>query len=151
VVRYQSSLSSPRQAIMQAVPDPRLTPGVARPVSLQEVCTKNMSDDAQLLPASLRKAVLEEYGVDPAVSRDYQLDYLISPQLGGTDNIRNLWPEPQSSTSWNVQAKDALENRLHQLVCRGAVDLATAQHDLADDWVAAYKRYFHTEQPIKPI
>ncbi len=148
---YRSGLSSPRQAITRGLPDRRLTPGAARAISLNDVCSKSYSDDAQLLPAQLQDKVLEEYGVEATLSHDYQLDYLISPQLGGTDDIHNLWPEPQSSTQWNIEAKDALENRLRQLVCEGKVDVSTAQRDLATDWVSAYKRYFHTRQPVKPI
>jgi hypothetical protein len=37
--------------------------------------------------------------------------------------------------------KDRLENRLHQMVCAGQLDLTTAQQAIASDWVAAYKRY----------
>jgi len=33
--------------------------------------------------------------------------------------------------------KDRLEQRLHQLVCAGQLDLATAQHDIATDWIGA--------------
>jgi len=75
--------------------------------------------------------VLQEYGVAGAQTQGYELDYLISPQLGGTDDISNLWPEPDSATGWNADAKDALEGRLHQLVCQGKINLATAQRDLA--------------------
>jgi len=38
--------------------------------------------------------------------------------------------------------KDALEDRLHTMVCSGQLDLATAQRELSRDWVAAYKKYF---------
>ncbi|MFZ0432015.1 MAG: hypothetical protein WAL86_04905 [Candidatus Acidiferrales bacterium] len=44
--------------------------------------------------------------------------------------------------------KDALENRLHELVCGGQLDLGTAQRDISKDWIAAYKEYFHTDRPI---
>ena len=44
--------------------------------------------------------------------------------------------------------KDALEDHLHGLVCGGKVDLATAQQDIARDWIAAYKKYFRTEKPL---
>ena len=49
-----------------------------------------------------------------------------------------------------MQVKDALENRLHQMVCRGNISLTTAQQDLATDWISAYKKYFHTTQPLRP-
>jgi hypothetical protein len=34
------------------------------------------------------------------------------------------------------------------MVCAGTLDLATAQHDIATDWIAAYKKYFHTDKPM---
>lgn len=37
---------------------------------------------------------------------------------------------------------------LPSLVCRGAVDLSTAQCDIAVDWIAACKKYFHTDRPV---
>jgi hypothetical protein len=44
--------------------------------------------------------------------------------------------------------KDALEDRLHDMVCSGQLDLATAQHDIATNWISAYKKYFHTQNPL---
>ncbi len=44
-----------------------------------------------------------------------------------------------------------MENRLRQMVCRGNIGLATAQQDLATDWISAYKEYFHTVQPAQPL
>ncbi len=152
--KKQSPESAPFRVAGRVVPDPRLTPGAVRPVTMNDVCEAHYSDDAGRLPATVKQAVLSEYGITGVQSeegKEYELDYLISPQLGGSDDIRNLWPEPQSSTQWNVETKDALEDRLHQLVCQGKLDISIAQRDLAADWVSAYKRYFHTEQPMKPI
>jgi hypothetical protein len=69
--------------------------------------------------------------------------------LGGADDIRNLWPEPYRSTAWNARVKDTLEERLHEMVCAGQLDLPTAQRDIATDWIAAYKKYFHTDRPLE--
>jgi hypothetical protein len=131
------------------VPDRRLTPGAARFVSTSELCASQYSDDAREVPAETRQRVFQEYGM-AGQSHNYELDYLISPELGGTDDISNLWPEPESAAGWNMQVKDALENRLHQMVCRGNISLTTAQKDLATDWISAYKKYFHTTQPLRP-
>jgi hypothetical protein len=112
---------------------------------MSEVCDSHDSDDASRLPSSVKQAVLSEYGLADMQSgegKDYELDYLISPQLGGSDDIRNLWPEPATPAGWNLRRKDALENRLHQLVCDGKLNLSIAQSDLATDWIGAYKRYF---------
>ena len=40
--------------------------------------------------------------------------------------------------------KDRLENRLHRLVCAGALDLEEAQDEIAADWIASYRRQFGT-------
>jgi hypothetical protein len=34
------------------------------------------------------------------------------------------------------------------MVCRGDMDLATAQRDISSDWIAAYRKYFHSDQPV---
>jgi len=68
--------------------------------------------------------------------------------LGGSDDIRNLWPQSYSSTVWNAHVKDALEDRLRAMVCAGSLDLEVAQRDLSQDWIAAYRKYFHTDHPI---
>jgi hypothetical protein len=83
-----------------------------------------------------------------ARAEQYEVDYLITPGLGGSDDIRNLWPEPYSATGWDARVKDALEDRLHQMVCDGKIDLNTAQHEMASDWISAYKKYFHTDRPL---
>jgi hypothetical protein len=54
--------------------------------------------------------------------------------------VKNLWPEPRLTT-WGAAKKDALENRMHLLVCSGSVSLATAQHVFASNWIAGYRRY----------
>src|SRR4029077_15433286 len=79
---------------------------------------------------------------------EYELDYLITPELGGSEDRLNLWPERYGGRVWNARVKDELEQLLPQLVCRGHVDLATAQRDIAVNWIAAYKKYFHTDRPV---
>jgi len=76
---------------------------------------------------SLRQKVLHEHGIADARREDYEIDYLITPRLGGTEDIRNLWPEPYRDRVWNAQVKDALEERLHEMVCSGQLDLHTAR------------------------
>ena len=43
--------------------------------------------------------------------------YLITPALGGSDNVRDFWPQSYKETVWNAHIKDALEDHLHSLVC----------------------------------
>jgi hypothetical protein len=101
----------------------------------------------EIAPA-VRQAVLRDYGMDGLSESDYELDYLITPELGGSSDRRNLWPERYGARMWNARVKDQLELLLPSLVCRGAVDLSTAPRDIAVDWIAAYKKYVHADRPV---
>jgi hypothetical protein len=129
-------------------PDRKLTPGATRVVAIGEVCSMAHEEVVREVAAPLRQTVLREYGVGEGQTKDYEIDYLITPGLGGADDIHNLWPEPRKAGTWNARVKDDLEERLHEMVCSGSVDLPTAQREIATDWIAAYKKYFHTEKPL---
>jgi hypothetical protein len=131
-----------------SVPKPSLTPGAVRSVSRRDVCGETSDEAPRAVPVSVERRVFQEYGMPNARPSDYEVDFLITPELGGAEDIRNLWPEPHSSTVWNSYVKDDLETYLHQQVCAGKLDLKTAQHDIATDWVSAYKKYFHTDRPL---
>jgi len=133
-----------------AIPDRRLTPGATRAVTIGDVCSMAHEEVIREVPTSLRQKILQEYGIVNARAEDYEIDYLIAPGLGGADDIHNLWPEPYKSATWNAHVKDDLEERLHQMVCAGKVDLSTAQNEIATDWIAAYKKYFRTDTPLSP-
>jgi len=132
----------------EATPNRSLTPGATRQVTMNEVCSVPREEVIGDVPVSLRQRVLQEYGIMNARPEDYEIDYLIAPHLGGTEDIRNLWPEPYRARVWNAHVKDDLEERHHEMVCSGQLDLATAQHDIATDWIAAYKKYFRTNKPL---
>ena len=91
------------------------------------------------VPDSLKSAVYSRYDVK-WVPYQHEVDHLISLELGGSNDIRNLWPEPYAGR-WGARTKDVLENALHELVCSGQLSLRSAQHQEATDWVGAYQRY----------
>ena len=130
-----------------SAPDPRLTPGVTLLVSRPALCAQPNPNN-KAVPAALQRKVFAEYGIAGAPSRAYEVDYLVTPALGGADDIHNLWPHSYSATIWNAQVKDALEDRLHEMVCTGSLELRDAQQEIAADWIAAYRKYFQTDQPL---
>jgi hypothetical protein len=132
-----------------ATPDSQLTPGAVRVADREDVCLGPLKDEFYPISSTLAYKVFEKYGIRNPHPESYEVDYLITPALGGADDIRNLWPQPYETGTWNAHIKDALEDHLHQLVCTGNLDLATAQRDLSTDWIAAYKRYFETTKPLK--
>jgi hypothetical protein len=132
-----------------AVPKPDLTPGAALPLLAGDVCDAiAQRHSVPHVPRSLRIQVFEAYGIKDPVPGAYEVDYLITPGLGGAAELKNLWPEPYFNIEWNARVKDALEERLKTMVCRGDVHLKTAQRDIATDWIAAYKKYVHSGEPL---
>jgi hypothetical protein len=131
-----------------AYPNMTWTPGAAGSMNRQAVCSAEQSDGGHALDKSKADAVFRRYGIRSPHPRSYEVDYLIPRSLGGSDDISNLWPEPYSAGVWNSHVKDALEERLRTMVCDGQLDLATAQRDISRDWIAAYKKYFHTDRPL---
>jgi hypothetical protein len=120
-------------------PKSGLTPGETRPITIAEMCRRPQAEVISNIPEETRRQVFAEYGINNQ-SENFEVDYLITPDLGGTESLRNLWPQPYS-VRWNAHVKDRLEERLHELVCSGKLDLPTAQRDIAVNWIDAYKKY----------
>jgi hypothetical protein len=131
-----------------SLPESGRTPGATMEVSRDDVCTPGYTKKVRDVPASIKRRVFAEYGIVHPPPRAYEVDHLISLELGGSNSVRNLWPEPYSGIEWNAHVKDALEDRLHSMVCKGEIEMSAAQDAIATDWIAAYKRYFHTNEPL---
>ena len=99
------------------------------------------------VPAEMKRQVYREYGITSHGPGDYEIDHLIPLELGGSNSIKNLWPESHRTSPWNAQVKDRLEGKLHDLVCSGQLDLKTAQQAIASNWIEAYKKYISPNSP----
>jgi hypothetical protein len=121
------------------LPDRALTPGVVLTTSSARVCVRGYSASVRDVPESEKAAVYARYGVAD-VPYAHEVDHLVSLEIGGSNAIANLWPEPYAGR-WGARTKDVLEDRLHELVCAGRLGLRSAQRIEARDWVAAYRRY----------
>lgn len=125
-------------------PDPRLTPGEADPAkTAQVVCVRGYTAEPGVrhVGRATKAERFRAYGVDPKVGGPYEIDHLVSLELGGDNAPGNLWPQSYASQPWNARRKDELENRLHALVCAGRLPLAQAQAEIARDWIAAFQKY----------
>jgi|SRR5689334_12598180 hypothetical protein len=115
-------------------------------ISLTMICTPGYSKCIRNVPQETKKEVYADYG-DPGGnhqgfcegSQGCEVDHLISIEIGGSNNKKNLWPQPFSGLKFNAHVKDRLENFYHAQVCSGELALETAQQEIRDDWVAAYK------------
>ena len=128
-------------ASLPIIPDHVMTPGVVDPVATrQKICTPGYTATVRHVPPSLKKKVFARYKIDPK-SDKFEVDHLISLELGGSNDINNLWPQSYTTQPWNARKKDRLENKLRFFICTGVIDMKTAQDDISGDWTVAYKKY----------
>src|SRR4029077_18754254 len=95
----------------------------------------------------VKSQVFERYGIRGTLI-GYHVDHLIPPGLGGSNSIKNLWPQPLGG-DWMNQMKNRLERRLRKLVCSGALDVKIAQQEIARDWIGAYKKYLSARGQVR--
>ncbi len=127
------------------LPDPNCTPGEADPNVTQAninqtICVRGYTKTVRPptnITSTLKKVSMQQYGFIDS-SSNYEYDHLISLELGGSpQDTRNLWPEPGASPN----PKDKVENKLHSLVCSGAIQLTEAQRRIATNWTTALAGY----------
>jgi hypothetical protein len=119
-------------------PNPKLTPGVARSLTPDQVCSIRWGKDRRHVTDRMKRDVFEAYGIPWDKHSLYEVDHLISRELAGADDVKNLWPQSWTGTA-NARMKDRLENTLHRKVCAGEITLAFAQQAIRADWLAAYR------------
>jgi hypothetical protein len=94
------------------------------------------------VPESEKHQVEVEYGMVPkSYGRTIEIDHIVSLELGGSNDIANLYPEPGTGLA-SYHVKDRLENKLHDLVCAGAMTLHAAQAGIAANWESLYRRVY---------
>ena len=123
------------------LPDPTCTPGGIDPAVTQAnirstICksggyTKKVRPSESETERAKFDVAYPAYGVSH--SKKSELDHLVSLELGGDNDIENLWPEVGKLPN----PKDTVENDLHRAVCDGQVKLADAQDAIAADWETA--------------
>jgi hypothetical protein len=128
-------------------PDVKCTPGAGGEAGLggtdefEVICGTKTKGRRCNFSREIREAVFQAYGLDyPQPRGDYELDHLIPLELGGSDDVRNLWPEAAEPKP-GFHEKDQLENALHPLYCGHRLSLKEARAALTGDWVGAYRRY----------
>lgn len=128
-------------------PNPALTPGGVFPaVTAHDVCTSGYAKSVRNVTTSEKRQVYEEYGIAyPEPPGSYEVDHFISLELGGSNDIKNLWPEPAEPRP-GFHEKDEVENYLHEEVCSGKITLGEAQTEIKTDWYNVYLAMKHGKQ-----
>ena len=122
-----------------ALPDPACTPGAIFPdATSEQICQSGYSSTVRNVPEELKIEVYREYGIMSHAPGQYEVDHHISLELGGSNDIANLWPEPAEPRP-GFHEKDKVENYLHDQVCSGKISLQEAQHKIATNWFTIYQ------------
>jgi hypothetical protein len=133
--------------VSNGLPDGACTPGGISPAVTQDnihstICVSGYSTSVrppESVTNKIKKERLVAYGDTDSMS-DYELDHLISLELGGCpDCVSNLWPEPYANPL-GAHEKDKVENYLHKEVCDGTITLHDAQEEIATDWESVYNQ-----------
>jgi hypothetical protein len=143
VVTYSTRLARCHARASGRLPDPHCTPGSVDPAVTQAtiastICRSGYTGkvrppESQTSHAKFDVAYPAYRIQDSATS---ELDHLVSLELGGSNDITNLWPEVGTIPN----PKDTVENALNHAVCDGRVSLAAAQRAIAADWMTAEAR-----------
>ena len=143
-------------------PDPALTPGKVRTdLSIEQICTTQWGSDARHVTAAMKRQVIAAYHFDvnacPLTKyrgkwvHRAEIDHLISRELGGADDVANLWPEcyepvqkDKALQDDGANKKDRLEDKLGELVCTppNAALLKEYQAAIAKDWLELYRQFY---------
>ncbi len=123
-----------------ALPDPTCTPGaVLADATKDKICVPGYITQVRNVTEAEKNAVFAEYGILHHSPGEYEVDHLISLELGGSNSIANLWPQPAEPRP-GFHEKDKVENYLHDQVCSGALSLQQAQTLIATDWLSVYNK-----------
>ena len=131
-----------------ALPDPDTTSGAAfADVANKDICQFHYTKSVRQPRYNDKVMAFATYGVSIHERDVYHVDHLIPISLGGSNEVKNLWPQPYDGAR-GADQKNLLERQLRGLVCSGTLTLGEAQSAIATDWWAAYGRYMRL--PIKP-
>lgn len=122
------------------LPDHACTPGaIIAGATKEQICAPGYSKSVRNVSTKVKSQVYSEYGVKKHSPGQYEVDHLVSLELGGSNDIANLWPEAAEPRP-GFHEKDQVEDYLHEQVCSGAITLQKAQGEIANNWFAVYPK-----------
>lgn len=118
----------------EPLPDPKCTPGAVQSTDTAAICTPGWATaHREYFTKEQRELAFAKYGIQTTNPAGYgEYDHLVPLELGGANTPDNLWPEPGKIPN----AKDTIENIVHEQVCSGKIPLRLAQQEFMDDWAS---------------
>jgi hypothetical protein len=95
------------------------------------------------MTAAEKTRVLDAYPNCPAA---HEIDHMVPLAIGGADDVKNLWCQPEANPwdgeDYGYHTKDRLEAFLARKVKAATITPRDAQSCILVDWVDCYQRYF---------
>lgn len=127
-------------AVADPIPNPDLTPGKISDATQEQVCKVGFTKDSRHVTQKMKDEVFKRYGFISGQFKpgDYEIDHFISLELGGANDVENLWPQPYAGDH-GARKKDVIETHFHREICKGHMTLKDAQDRIRADWVKEYE------------
>lgn len=117
-----------------AVPDATCSPGAVLTTNIKMICTVGYTKTVRNVSTATKKKVFKEYDIPYAQHSNYEVDHIISLELGGSNDISNLFPEAYNIKN-GARTKNKFENQLHREVCNGDMTIQEAQKEISMNWL----------------
>jgi len=115
---FGSALAAGYNLSAPILPDPKLSPGDVLTSDPKIVCVSGYTKRVRNVPQSLKEQVYREYGITSRQSGEYEIDHIISLELGGSNSIRNLYPESYKTQPLNAHVKGFWQLNGSRLIVR---------------------------------
>ena len=129
------------RAHAQTLPNSKLTPGATSTLTVGDLCDPAFhTGTVRAVSLKEKREVCDTYEAANCPGQAWELDHLISLEIGGANVPANLWPQPIAE----ARKKDVIENALHKWVCGAppslrASRLLQAQSCIRTNWTSCAK------------
>jgi hypothetical protein len=138
--------------------DLTVTPGATGTTPVATLCSPDFhTGTIRDVTDEMKIQVCAEYGIakEDCTGEKYEIDHLISLELGGSNGLKNLWPQPYGPVP-GAREKDQVEDELHRQVCAETTDdarqqkLQEVQKEISTDWYTVYQTLPHPAKKQAP-
>ena len=109
-------------------------------ITEKDVCESGYARKTRNVSTKLKNEIKDSYKIPPVYRNNFTIDHFIPLSLGGTNDARNLWPQPIIGLKYGSNEKAKADTWLFNQVCEGDMSLEEAQNRILEDWVLVFQQ-----------